>query len=45
VDFLAEQAKAIPAERARAREQLWTPEDGEPAGGEQGPGKLWTPGS
>lgn len=45
VDFLAEQAKAIPAERARAREQLWTPEDGEPAGGEQGSGKLWTPGS
>jgi trigger factor len=45
VDFLAEQARAIPAERARARERLWTPEDGEPGGGEQAPGKLWTPGS
>jgi trigger factor len=45
VDFLAEQARAIPAERAKAREQLWTPEDGEPPSGEQVPGKLWTPGS
>jgi trigger factor len=45
VDFLAEQAQAIPAERAQAREKLWTPEDGEPGGGEQAPGKLWTPGS
>jgi trigger factor len=45
VDFLAEQARAIPAERAQARERLWTPEDGEPGGGEQAPGKLWTPGS
>jgi trigger factor len=45
VDFLAEQARAIPAERAKAREQLWTPEDGEPPSGEQAPGKLWTPGS
>jgi trigger factor len=45
VDFLAEHARAIPAERAKAREQLWTPEDGEPGGGEQGAGKLWTPGS
>jgi trigger factor len=45
VDFLAERAQAIPAERAQAREKLWTPEDGEPGGGEQTPGKLWTPGS
>jgi trigger factor len=45
VDFLAEQARAIPAERAKAREQLWTPEDDEPPSGEQAPGKLWTPGS
>jgi predicted component of type VI protein secretion system len=45
VDFLAEQARAIPVERAQAREQLWTPEDDAPPGGEQAPGKLWTPGS
>jgi trigger factor len=45
VDLLAEHAQAIPAERAKAREQLWTPEDGEAGGGEQGTGKLWTPGS
>jgi trigger factor len=45
VDFLAEQSRAIPAERAQAREQLWTPEDDAPPSGEQAPGKLWTPGS
>lgn len=55
VDFLAERAKPIPVERARAREKLWTPgggaEGGEPPGGEA-PGQrpeaetpgLWTPG-
>jgi trigger factor len=49
VDILAEHAKPIPAETAKAREKLWTPEKGEAeetaqAGGGT-PGKLWTPGS
>ncbi len=42
VDLIVEHATAIPAEQARAREELWTP-DGE--GEEQGPQKIWTPGS
>ena len=42
VDFLAENAKPLTAEQARARDKLWTPEKGEP----EGAGKqLWTPGS
>lgn len=45
IDLIAESATAIPAERAEARDKLWTPEKGEEgaAGGESG-GKLWTPG-
>ncbi len=41
VDVIVEHAKAIPAEQAQAREELWTPEK------EKGKasGKLWTPGS
>jgi trigger factor len=40
VDVLVAEAKPIPAERAQAREKLWTPEKGE-----RGSGELWTPGS
>ncbi len=41
VDVIVEHAKAIPAEQAQAREELWTPEK------EKGKasGELWTPGS
>jgi trigger factor len=42
IDFLAEHARAITPDQARARDKLWTPEKGEP----EGAGKqLWTPGS
>jgi trigger factor len=42
VAFLAEHAKPITTEQAKARDKLWTPEKGEP----EGAGKqLWTPGS
>ena len=41
VDLLVEHAKPIPAERAAAREKLWTPEQG----GERPAGELWTPGA
>ncbi|HEY1689083.1 MAG TPA: trigger factor [Solirubrobacteraceae bacterium] len=56
IDLIAEQAQPIALERAKAREQLWTPEkqereqakQGEEAAGEQGEegeaGGLWTPG-
>ncbi len=54
MDLLAEEAKPIAMEQARAREQLWTPEKeraeraretaGSPAGeGPQQSGGLWTP--
>ena len=56
VDFLAEHAKPIPVEQARARDKLWTPDRGDPERSEQvwtpeknepeGAGqRLWTPGS
>jgi trigger factor len=51
VDLIASSAKPIAAERAQAREKLWTPgkeEEGEgPGQSGQGAerGKLWTPGS
>ena len=45
IDFIVEHAKPIPVEQAQAREKLWTPEKDEAAGGAQGSGKLWTPGS
>jgi hypothetical protein len=41
VDLLVEHAKPIEAERAEARERLWTPEHDRPADA----GELWTPGS
>jgi trigger factor len=48
VDKLVDGAKPIPAEQAKAREDLWTPEKekeaGEGSGSEPG-GKLWTPGN
>ena len=50
LDLIASEAKAIPAEQARAREKLWTPEKGEGEGAEgapqeAAPGRLWTPGT
>ncbi|MHB1538454.1 MAG: trigger factor [Solirubrobacteraceae bacterium] len=51
IDLVAEQAKAIPAERMKAREQIWTPGQGTDGGGRQDAaasegagGGLWTPG-
>lgn len=45
VDLLTAEAKPIPADRAAARERLWTPEkDSDPARAAGG-GRLWTPGS
>ena len=41
VDLVAEHAKAIPVEQAKAREKLWTPEKE----ADQPSGQLWTPGS
>jgi trigger factor len=46
VDVLVENATPIPAERARAREALWTPATGEEPGGaplRERAGRLWTP--
>jgi trigger factor len=42
LDLLVEAAKPISVEQAKARELLWTPEQGEP--GERAGGRLWTPG-
>jgi trigger factor len=42
LELVVAQAKPIPAEQARAREKLWTPEK---AGSGQASGQLWTPGS
>jgi trigger factor len=48
-DAIAESATPIPMERAAAREQIWTPEDGGKEGAEPDQaspaGELWTPGS
>jgi trigger factor len=41
VDLVVEQARPIEAERAEARERLWTPEQERPAAAAE----LWTPGS
>lgn len=41
VDLIVERAKPIPAEQAKARDELWTPEKEEKAGS----GEIWTPGS
>ncbi len=43
VDLIAETAKPIPVEQAKARDKLWTPDKSE--GPEKaGSGRLWTPG-
>jgi trigger factor len=42
VDLLAEEAKPISIEQAKARDKLWTPEREQ---AESGSGQLWTPGS
>ena len=44
LDLLVREAKPITVERAKAREELWTPDkEGDSAG--PGAGQLWTPGS
>jgi trigger factor len=50
LDFLAESAKTISVEQAKARKKLWTPEKGEREQSADAPdtparGRLWTPGS
>ncbi|MFL5836568.1 MAG: trigger factor [Solirubrobacteraceae bacterium] len=42
LDLLAEEAKPISIEQAKARDKLWTPEREQ---AESGSGQLWTPGS
>ena len=42
VDLLAENARALTVEQARARDKLWTPDKEYPAGIEK---PIWTPGS
>jgi trigger factor len=41
LDLIAEEAKPISVEQAKARDKLWTPEREQ----EKGSGQLWTPGS
>ncbi len=41
VDLIVRNAKAIPVEQAKAREELWTPEKEKPEASKE----LWTPGS
>ena len=43
LELVAESAKPIPVEQAKAREKLWTPDRGEPSASASG--QLWTPGS
>jgi trigger factor len=46
VDLVAEHAKPISIEQAKARDKLWTPEKEAREGGSGSPsGRLWTPGS
>ena len=42
IDLLAENAKALTEEQARARDKLWTPDKEYPTGIEK---PIWTPGS
>jgi trigger factor len=42
VDLVAEHAKAIPVEQAKARDKLWTPDKEESE--QKSAGELWTPG-
>lgn len=41
VDLMVESAQAITVEQAKARDKLWTPEQGSPEG--EPAGELWTP--
>jgi trigger factor len=43
MDLIAREAKPIPLEQAKAREQLWTPEKTKEGGAAAAPGGLWTP--
>jgi trigger factor len=48
IDLIAESAKPIPLAQAKAREQIWTPEKGEPEPAKDPSGsgeasRLWTP--
>ena len=42
VDLVAEHARPIPVEQAKAREKLWTP--GKEESEQKGTGEIWTPG-
>ena len=41
VDLVVEHAKPIPAEKAAARDKIWTPEKE----AQEATGEIWTPGS
>jgi trigger factor len=43
MNLIAERAKPIPLEQAKAREKLWTPEKTGEGGAAAAPGGLWTP--
>jgi trigger factor len=45
VDLLVEHAKPIAAEKAAAREKLWTPDKEDASAASSGSGEIWTPGS
>src|ERR1700730_1173547 len=43
IDLIAQEAKPIPLEQAKAREKLWTPEKRDEGRAAGAPGGLWTP--
>ena len=43
MDLIAQEAKPIPLEQAKAREKLWTPEKTDEGRAAGAPGGLWTP--
>ena len=45
VDWLVERATPVPAERAQAREKLWTPDKEQGKSGQAEKSELWTPGA
>jgi trigger factor len=45
VEFLAERARPLTVEQARARDKLWTPEKDEARAGVPEAQRIWTPGS
>jgi trigger factor len=45
VEFLAERARPLSVEQARARDKLWTPDKDEARAGVPEAQRIWTPGS